>query len=285
MDHWERRPYAVHVAVPALLLESQKASIEGRAWLQALPDVVAEVAEGWNLQVGEPFRPGGQTAWVAPARDRTGRDLVLKVGRAHEEAEHEAEGLRAWNGRGAVVLHAAARLPGTVALLLERCRPGTPLGECVPEPEQDVVLAGMLGRLHEAPTGGPFRPLQQIATSGPQAPPPRRPQARRLLSIPSWPGTASSCSRACPAPGTGRRCCAPTCTAATSSRAGVSRGLVIDPKPYVGDPCYDVLQHALNCPGRLVADPLGLARASPPSPTWTPTVCACGSSPGAYIEA
>jgi streptomycin 6-kinase len=36
--------------------------------------------------------------------------------------------------------------------------------------------------------------------------------------------------------------------------------LVIDPKPYVGDPCYDVLQHALNCPERLVADPAGLAR-------------------------
>ena len=33
--------------------------------------------------------------------------------------------------------------------------------------------------------------------------------------------------------------------------------LVIDPKPYLGDPCYDVLQHALNCPERLVTDPVG----------------------------
>jgi streptomycin 6-kinase len=31
--------------------------------------------------------------------------------------------------------------------------------------------------------------------------------------------------------------------------------LVIDPKPYVGDPCYDVLQHMLNCLTRLRRDP------------------------------
>ena len=33
---------------------------------------------------------------------------------------------------------------------------------------------------------------------------------------------------------------------------------MIDPKPYVGDPAYDVVQHLLNCPARLTADPLGL---------------------------
>jgi streptomycin 6-kinase len=37
--------------------------------------------------------------------------------------------------------------------------------------------------------------------------------------------------------------------------------LVIDPKPYVGDPAYDVLQHMLNCEDRLAADPAaGAAR-------------------------
>jgi streptomycin 6-kinase len=35
--------------------------------------------------------------------------------------------------------------------------------------------------------------------------------------------------------------------------------LMIDPKPYVGDPCYDVLQHMLNC-SRLVSDPVSFAR-------------------------
>ena len=36
--------------------------------------------------------------------------------------------------------------------------------------------------------------------------------------------------------------------------------LVIDPKPYVGDPTYDALQHILNCDHRLQADPGGLVR-------------------------
>jgi streptomycin 6-kinase len=36
--------------------------------------------------------------------------------------------------------------------------------------------------------------------------------------------------------------------------------LVIDPKPYLGDPTYDPLQHMLNFPDRLVADPAGFAR-------------------------
>lgn len=35
--------------------------------------------------------------------------------------------------------------------------------------------------------------------------------------------------------------------------------VVIDPKPYVGDPHYDLLQHMLNDPGRLVAQPSAFA--------------------------
>ena len=34
--------------------------------------------------------------------------------------------------------------------------------------------------------------------------------------------------------------------------------LMIDPKPYVGDPHYDVLQHLLNCNESLRADPIRL---------------------------
>jgi streptomycin 6-kinase len=37
------------------------------------------------------------------------------------------------------------------------------------------------------------------------------------------------------------------------------RWLVIDPKPLVGDPAFDPVQHMLNCAPRLVADPTGLA--------------------------
>jgi len=35
--------------------------------------------------------------------------------------------------------------------------------------------------------------------------------------------------------------------------------LLVDPKPYVGDPTYDPLQHLLNSEQRLLKDPRGLA--------------------------
>lgn len=51
-----------------------------------------------------PYQPGGRCAWVAPAVDRGGREVVLKVAWRHDEAAHEAEGLLAWSGDGAVRL-------------------------------------------------------------------------------------------------------------------------------------------------------------------------------------
>ncbi len=35
---------------------------------------------------------------------------------------------------------------------------------------------------------------------------------------------------------------------------------MIDPKPFIGDPAFDAVQHMLNCDERLANDPLGLAR-------------------------
>jgi streptomycin 6-kinase len=36
--------------------------------------------------------------------------------------------------------------------------------------------------------------------------------------------------------------------------------LVIDPKPFVGDPAYDATQHLFNCEARLRSDPGGTIR-------------------------
>src|SRR5689334_13589925 len=221
--------------------------------------MIGELAERWSLQVGEPFQPGGQTAWVAPARDSAGRDLVLKVGRAHEEAEHEAEGLRAWQGLGAVGLQASARLPGSTALLLDRCRPGTPLGESLPEPEQDMVVTRLLARLHEAPIDGPFRPLSAMCDMWIAGFVRRLAVARQERLDPGLVRAAVELFAGLPR-GADRQVL--LCTDLHAGNVLSSERepwLVIDPKPYLGDPCYDVLQHALNCPGRLVTDPVGLA--------------------------
>ena len=82
--------------------------------------MVARIAADWRIEVGDPFLPGGMTAWVAPARDDAGTDFALKVGWPHPEAEREADGLRTWDGAGAVrlcqvsELAAAGASPGSV---------------------------------------------------------------------------------------------------------------------------------------------------------------------------
>jgi len=224
---------------------------------------VEELAARWGLDVGTPFEPGGQTAWVAPVRDRTGRELVLKVGWAHHEAEQEPDGLQAWRGQGTVMIYDWFRLGQSVALLLERCDPGTPLSEVSPEAEQDEIIAGLLSRLWQAPTAGfSFRPLQVMCQAWVTG------FHLRLAAVPTGAGRIDSgLARAgtelflALADSSNRD--ALLCTdlhAGNVLAAQREPWLVIDPKPFVGDPCYDVLQHLLNCHERLVEDPTGLAQ-------------------------
>lgn len=237
------------------------ATRDGREpWLATLPATVAVLRDRWSLQVGEPFQPGGVTAWVAPARTADGGAWVLKVAWRHSEAAHEADGLRSWAGNGAVRLHAAEALDDTtVALLVERCLPGTTLA-CRPEPEQDTVIAGLLGRLWVEPVPGhPFRPLAVMCDTWADEFE-QKWSAHRSGLDPGLARHAMALFRTLP--GTADRAVV-LCTdlhAGNVLAAGREPWLVIDPKPYVGDPTYDPLQHLLNCEERLRADPHDLAR-------------------------
>jgi len=247
--------------VPEYLAESVRADTcaVSREWIGRLPDTVAELAQRWSLRLGAPYEPGGCCSWVAPVQGADGQRLVLKVAWRHDEAESEADGLRTWNGCGAVLLLDAHAEADTSALLLERCEPGTTLGSSVPEPEQDVVIAGLLQRLWSVQsTARPFRSLQVMCDAWATA----FEQRLRTVSAPLDPGlTSAGIELLRSLPATART----TTLLATDLHAGnalASRRepwLVIDPKPYLGDPAYDCVQHMLDCDIRLAEDPAGLA--------------------------
>jgi streptomycin 6-kinase len=119
-------------------------------WLAALPLLAADCAERWGLELEEPFET--PHSLVVPAGG-----IVLKLNApGHFEADHEAEALARWNGRGAVRL--VARDDERRALLIERCRPGTQL--CDSGAEEPEVVAALLPRLAIEPAEPhPFRLL------------------------------------------------------------------------------------------------------------------------------
>lgn len=107
----------------------------GRAWISALPAVVAELAERWELALGPPYS-GGTHALVLAVTRADGSAAVLKVPLVDDENRAEAAALRCYDGDGAVRLYDAD--PWTGALLLERLEPGTPL---VDHPDRDEAVA------------------------------------------------------------------------------------------------------------------------------------------------
>jgi streptomycin 6-kinase len=232
-----------------------------RSWLAALPQIVDEIVAEWELELGEPYA-GGECAWVAPARGGAGEELVLKVGWRHAEAEHEADALLHWDGDGAVRCLRARRLEGSHALLLERCVPGSPLGAAFPEVEQDPVIAALLRRLwaRRLPSHHPFASLQAMCS---------RWADEFELDFQAAPGgldpglvrAAVAVLRELPSSGAADQVL--LCTdlhAGNVLAAKREPWLVIDPKPFVGDPAFDAVQHLLNCDQRLAGDPVRLSR-------------------------
>jgi len=177
-----------------------------------------------------------------------GSSAVLKIAMPHMEGEHEIQGLRFWNGDPTVRLLKADDELG--AMVLERCEPGTTL-RGLPESEQDVVIAGLLRRLWRAPSAPyPFRPLSRLTAYW---------SRETLADIERWPDKGlvrEGLQLFAELP----RTAGVEVMLATDLHAGnVLRSrrepwLVIDPKPFFGDPAYDATQHLFNCRARLRAD-------------------------------
>ncbi len=238
------------VIIPDRLTTSCRKTPERRAWLELLPDTIRELRNKWSLVLGAPF-DGNEVScsWVAPAvcSDRT--RAVLKLGMPHMEGEHEIQGLRFWEGDPTVrLLEADDALD---AMLLERCEPGTVL-RLLPEPEQDVVIAGLLRRLWRRPTAPhPFRPLSAMTAHWAN---------ETIADSARWPDTELVQEALCLFDELSRSSPSDVLLATDLHAGNVLQAqrepwLVIDPKPFVGDPAYDATQHLLNCERRMHAAP------------------------------
>src|SRR5439155_11530902 len=125
----------------------------GADWLARLPGLLEACIERWGLTLEEPVS-GVWLSLVLPGRRADGADVVLKLPWPHRESEHEALALARSAGDAAVRLleHDA----DSSALLLERCLPGTPLGDLDLDAQAEVYL-DLLPRLWKPVSAPPFR--------------------------------------------------------------------------------------------------------------------------------
>ena len=133
---------------------------EGRAWLERLPTLVADCVDQWQLQLGATLP--ASFSFIAEAEREDGDSAVLKITFPEPEGQHEADGLRRWNGDGIVLLYDADI--DRNALLLERLEPGTPLREHADEREALAIACRLLQRLWRPvePTA-PYERLSELA--------------------------------------------------------------------------------------------------------------------------
>jgi streptomycin 6-kinase len=243
------------VTIPARLATACSKTPERTAWLARIPEVLGELALRWSLTLGAPFDgPAVSCAWVAPVTRADGTRAVLKLGMPHMEGEQEIQGLRFWSGDPTVRLLDADDDLG--AMLLERCEPGGSLRR-LPESEQDSIIAGLLRRLwRKPPAQTAFRPLSSMIAYW---------TVESLRDAERWPdaglvGEGLRLFRELPESATKEALLATDLHAGNVLQAQREPWLVIDPKPFAGDPAYDATQHLLNCKRRMRMDPHGTIR-------------------------
>jgi streptomycin 6-kinase len=210
-------------------------------WRATVPRLLARAVERWCLRPGEPYT-SGSVSHVVPVRLPDGDDAVLKLSLPHREAEHEAAALAWWDGAGAVRL-LAVDPDDPFVLLLEHCDPGTRLVERddLPAAHRLRTAAGLLTRLWAtgAPDDRPFECVAHVAAEWAALADARM----RELAPPFDPGLVrrgSDLLRTLPRSAARSVVVHGDANPGNVLAARREPWLVIDPKPMVGDPAYDL---------------------------------------------
>jgi streptomycin 6-kinase len=240
--------------IPTKLFQNLAHNADGTHWLEGLAESIVVIRDRWELELEQPLVEQASCSWVAPCHLVDGTKAILKMGFPHMEARDEITGLLCWDGDPVVkVLDYDKELN---AMLLERCFPGTAL-RTRPEQEQDSVIATMLNRLWECPIPlDTFRPLSLMIDNW---------SKQAIKNKANWPdpglvNVALQIYKEYAADTNQQVVLATDLHAGNVLQAQREPWLVIDPKPFYGDPTYDATQHLLNCQDRLQADAEGTIR-------------------------
>lgn len=128
----------------------RESSEAARLDLSTARAVAEEAAQSWGLTLGPPFAEAA-ASYVAP----TGAGVIKVPWEGDDEALHEGDALKLWDGDGAVrLLDRRGR-----ALLEERALPGTDLS-MLDETAATATAVELASRLW-LPAQAPFRPVRQ----------------------------------------------------------------------------------------------------------------------------
>lgn len=155
---------SIPIEVPDALVASygEHHGAAGRAWIAALPALVAGFLDRWALRLDGPARHG-VASLVLPVVRADSTPAVLKLAHVSEDNAGEALSLRAWNGDGVVRL--LDHDPGTGTLLLERLDAARPLSSLPDDDTAVQILAELLARLVAVPAPQGLRRLADIAVA------------------------------------------------------------------------------------------------------------------------
>lgn len=209
-------------------------------WLDQAPAQLDHIAEEWQLTLHPQLHHSGATSIVFPVTTSAGEPAILKHTVPHDDALGEAAALRRWDGDGAARL---LRSTGEgLTLLLERCQPGDDLWS-LPVDQQIHVVAGLLPQLWVEPDGLPIRELDDTVAAW----------RRRMRERPDTfdaphevIATAARWADQLHGTSTRRVMLHGDLNPGNVLTAERARWLAIDPKPWLGDPAFDLAQALLN---------------------------------------
>jgi streptomycin 6-kinase len=152
------------VEIPQALATSYARSLgdEGRAWLAALPALVADLLDRWEL-VRDGAAAAGEASLVLPVLGPDGTRAVLKLQPRRAETEAALVGLRTWNGDGVVRL--LDHDPDSGTMLLERLDGARTLASLEDDDTAIQTLAELHARLVSQPAPPALRSLGDIAAA------------------------------------------------------------------------------------------------------------------------